>query len=82
MLTKKSHFFWQALPPQKLVYIGAHGAFRKFLGSVAKYGYLKIVQRGDSLGRQGVESNPWGETQFEEWVKYHMYEFCSWCELY
>ena len=28
---------------------------RKFLGSVTKYGYLKIVQRWDPLGQQGVE---------------------------
>ena len=33
------------------VSIGAQGAFRKFFGSVTKYGYLKIVQRGDPLGR-------------------------------
>ena len=43
-------------PPLKQVYIGAKGAFRKFLGSVTKYGYLKIVQRGDPLGRQAFES--------------------------
>ena len=32
--------------PSKLVYIGAEGVFRKFLGSVFKNGYFKIVQRG------------------------------------
>ena len=42
--------------PSNLVKIGAKGVFRKFLGSVTKYGYLKIVQRGDPLGREGVES--------------------------
>ena len=46
-------------PPSKLVYISAKRTFRKFLGSVTKYGYLKIVQRGDPLGQQGVESL-WG----------------------
>ena len=28
---------------KKGVYVGAKGAFRKILGSVTKYGYLKIV---------------------------------------
>ena len=45
-------FFWGALPTQN--YFGAKGAFRKILGSVTKNGYLKIVQRGDPLGRQGL----------------------------
>ena len=50
--------FWKLAraPPSKLVYIGAKGAFRKFLGSVTKNGYFKIVQKGDSLGWQRVES--------------------------
>ena len=39
--------------PSKLEY---NGAFRNFLGSVTKNGYLKMVQSGDPLGRQGVES--------------------------
>ena len=45
ILTKKSHFF-SARSPSKLVYIGAKGAFRKFLGSISKIAYFKIVQRG------------------------------------
>ena len=36
--------------------MGAKGAFRKILGSITNYGYLKIVQRGDTLGRQGQEA--------------------------
>ena len=54
ILTKKLPFSARA-PPSKLVYIDAEGAFRKNLGSVTKTGYLKIIQRGDPLGRQGVE---------------------------
>ena len=34
-------------------YMAPYGAF---LGSSAKNGYPKIVQRGDLLGRRGVES--------------------------
>ena len=40
----------------KLIYIGA---LRKFLGSIAKNGYLKLAQGGDPLSRQG--SKLWGE---------------------
>ena len=28
---------------------------RTFVGSITKHGYLKIVERGDPLGRQGVK---------------------------
>ena len=42
--------------PLKLVYTGAEGTFRKFLGSFTKNGYLKTVQRGDPLCLQGVKS--------------------------
>ena len=35
ILTKKSRFFG-VRSPSKLIYIGAAGAFRKFLGSVGK----------------------------------------------
>ena len=55
ILTENRVFSTRA-PPSKLVYIGAQGAFRKFLGSMTKNGHLKIVQRGDPLGRKGVES--------------------------
>ena len=42
-----------------LAYIDAKGAFRKFLGSVTKNVYLKIIQRGTlSVGRG---SNPLGQ---------------------
>ena len=63
----KKGFFWHFLEiydfsarahPSKLVYIGAKGALKKVWGPSAKNGYLKVVQRGDSLGRQGVESLP------------------------
>ena len=47
MLTKKLRFLARA-PPSKIVYIGAQGAFRKFLGSVTKNGFFKIVQSGDT----------------------------------
>ena len=47
--------FFRRAPTSYLVYIGAIGAFRTFLGSITKNGYWKIVQRGDLLGRQGVE---------------------------
>ena len=53
-LTKKSSFFGARFP-SKLVNIGA---FKNFLGSISKNGYLKIVQRG-TLG-VGRWSNPWG----------------------
>ena len=52
--TGQKRRFWSLFG--KLVYIGAERAFRKVLGYVTKNGYLKIVQRGDTLGRQGVES--------------------------
>ena len=42
---QKIAFFWRALP-QKLVYIGAQGIFRNFLGSIAKNGHLKIYKGG------------------------------------
>ena len=48
--------FFGARSPSKLVYIGAQGAFRKNLGSVGKNGFIKKYQRGEPLGRQGVES--------------------------
>ena len=57
--------FWKVWPkncgflaraPSKLVCSGAQSAFRKFLGYINKNWYLKIVQRGDPLSRQGVES--------------------------
>ena len=38
--------FFGARSPSKLVYFRAKGAIRKILGSVIKYRYLKIVQRG------------------------------------
>ena len=59
ILTKKMHFFWRALPPQSKYIFRVRQSkyiFRKFLGSVTKYGYLEIVQRGDPL--VGRESNP------------------------
>ena len=43
ILTKTLRFF-SARSPSKLVYIGAEGAFRKFLGFVTKNGYFKTVQ--------------------------------------
>ena len=49
----KNRVFFGARSPSKLVFIGA---FRKFLGSVTKNGFLKKYQRGDSLVWQGVES--------------------------
>ena len=55
ILTKKLRFFG-APSPSKLVYFSAKGAFRKVLRSFTKNGCLKLVQRGDPLGRQGVES--------------------------
>ena len=42
--------------PQKIVNIGAKGALRKIFGSVGQNGFIKKYQRGDPLGRQGVES--------------------------
>ena len=54
ILTKNRVFFLARAPPSKLVYIGADGAFKKTLGSVAKNGYLKIY-KGYLLGRHGVE---------------------------
>ena len=42
IMTKKLRFLG-ARSPLKIVHIGA---FKKLLGSVTKYGYLKIVQRG------------------------------------
>ena len=53
---KKIAFIFGARSPSKLVYIGAKGAFRKILGSIGQNGFLKKYQRGDPLGRQGVES--------------------------
>ena len=47
ILTKsKNRVFFRARSHSKLVYIGAKGAFRKFLRSVTKNGYFKIVKRG------------------------------------
>ena len=54
-LTKNSRFFG-ARSPSKLADIGAKGASRKLIGSITKNVYWKTVQRGDPLGRQGVES--------------------------
>ena len=48
MLTKKLRFFG-VHSPLKSIYIGAKRAFRKLLGTDAKYGYLKIVQKGTHL---------------------------------
>ena len=59
ILTKKLHFFWRALPPSKLVYIGAKGAFRKILGSVEKWISLKFPKGTLWVGRG---SNPFGST--------------------
>ena len=42
----KSRVFSSRVLPSKLVYIGAEGALRTFLGPVTKNGYLKVVQRG------------------------------------
>ena len=39
---QKIAFFWRTAP-SKLVYIGAEGAFGKFLGSINKNVYWKIV---------------------------------------
>ena len=50
---EKIAFFRRALPPSKLVYIGA---FKQILGSVGQKWFLKKYQRGDPLGWQGVES--------------------------
>ena len=44
--------------PSKLKYIGAEGAFGKFLGSVTDYGYLKKVEKGTLWVGKG--SNPRG----------------------
>ena len=55
-LDKKIAFFFGARSPSKLVYIGAEGALRKILGSVGQKWISKLYQRGDPLGRQGVES--------------------------
>ena len=52
----KNHVFFGARSTLKLNICGAKGAFRKTLGSVTQTGYIKIVQRGEPLGRQG--SNP------------------------
>ena len=58
MLTKKLRFFGER-SPLELVYIGA---FENIFGSVNQQYtkivkvYPKIVQRGDPLGQQGVES--------------------------
>ena len=49
LFTKTSRFFGARSHLKKC-------AFRKILGSVTKNGYFKIVQRGDPLGRQGIES--------------------------
>ena len=43
-------------PPQKIVYIGAKGALKNFLGWSAKNGFLIKYQKGDPLGWQVVES--------------------------
>ena len=43
----------------KLVYIGAQGAFRKFVGSVTKNGYLKIVGGGDLKLVGGSQNSGW-----------------------
>ena len=59
ILTKTLRFF-SARSPSKLVYIGAEGAFRKFLGFVTKNGYFKTVQTRTLWVGKG--SNPWEET--------------------
>ena len=48
--------FFLARASSKLVYNGAEGAFWTFVESIAKKRYFKIEQRGETLGRQGVES--------------------------
>ena len=53
--TKKSRFFG-ARSPSKLAFFGAKAPLEKLRGSVSQNGYLKIVQKGDPLGRQGVKS--------------------------
>ena len=54
MLNKNSRF-WARAPPLKLVYIGAEGAFKYFLGSVSQKSISKdIAKRGpfkSALGR-------------------------------
>ena len=55
-MTKKLRFFLARARPLKLLHIGAEVALRKILGYVTLNGYVKIVQKGDPLGRQGVES--------------------------
>ena len=60
-ISTKNRVFTARAPPSKLEYSGAKGASRKFSGSVTKCGYPRIVQRGDTLGRQGVESLRGGE---------------------
>ena len=55
-IQKRHCVFWLALP-QKLVFIGAKGAFKKTIfGYLAKNRYLKVLRRGDPLGWQWVES--------------------------
>ena len=51
--------FLARAPPSKVVYIGAIGAFRMFLGPLIKYEYLKIVERGTLWVGRG--SNSWGK---------------------
>ena len=53
--TKKLRFFG-ALPPQFWYRLAPKAPLEKLNGQSAKNGYLKIVQRGDPLGRQEVES--------------------------
>ena len=53
-LTKKIAFFG-TLPPSKLAYIGAQGAFRKILGSVSQKWISQISTEGGFFG------SAWGQ---------------------
>ena len=53
---EKIAFFLARALPQKMVYIGAQGVFRKILESVGQKWTSYKVTKGGPLGRQGVES--------------------------
>ena len=55
----KKHVFSVRALLSKLAYFGAKGALENFYGP--EKGYLEIVQRGNPLGRQRVESLKRGE---------------------
>ena len=50
---KKIAFFFGARSPSKLAYIGAEGAFRKFLGSVGQKRISEKVSKGGPFGSAG-----------------------------